>query len=145
MKKDQFRLIAPVFLVMILDLIFTMVGQSESYWANYKTVNEGSPLGFSLLSFNPLTFIVFFLIYLAIVYFLLKKLPLLLKLVLGVSLFLGHAWGSSSWLYRFYVMLHLPWNNFIYWYLTVGYFILVSFLAAIIIYPVIKKISKKTT
>ena len=135
MEKLPQKFIYPVILVMLFDFAFTFLGQSKGYWLNYSKVNEGSPLGFSLLSSHPLYFLLFCLFYLLLVIILMKKLPAFLASVFGLSLFLGHVWGSSSWLPRLFYKLGLynPNNIFSHWYFSVGYFIFISLISVLII------------
>ena len=63
LSKNNLLILAPVILVMILDLVFTLVGQPAYYWQNYSFFNEGSPLG-QILMQNPVYFILFSIFYL---------------------------------------------------------------------------------
>jgi len=133
MKRVPRKFIYPVALVMVLDFLFTMIGQPSSYWANFSNVNEGSPLGFTLLNINPFLFLLFCAIYLLAMIILIRKLPLIIGAVLGLSLFLGHAWGSSSWVYPLFRKMGFAGGGFSRWYLAVGYFILISLITVLII------------
>lgn len=130
-SRSNSLILIPVIVVMVLDLIFTMVGQSNYYWQNYSLFNEASPLGALLLSLHPGYFILFFIFYLLFVLFLLVNLKRPLNIIAAVGFFLGHAWGSSSWIpilaYR-YDLINV--NN---WYLTIGYFIIIAIISGLCI------------
>ena len=123
-SKPSILIFIPVILVMILDLTFTLVGQPDHYWENYSLLNESSPLGASLLSLHPGYFIVFFVFYFLFVLFLIVNLKRPLNIIVALSFFLGHAWGSSSWIpilaYR-YTSIYID-----SWYLMIGYFIIIA-------------------
>lgn len=102
----------------IFDLIFTLLGQPQVYWRNYGAVAEGSPGGLFLLSIHPLAFIGVFAVYLLLVSLVLKKWKNSYTYILGIALFAGHAWGSSSWIP---LLFHSS-----SWYCMIGYFIFVS-------------------
>lgn len=140
MKKFPVQLIYPVLTVMLFDFAFTMYGQPDSYWTNYANVNEGSPLGFNLLSQNPIFFILFFVLYLVIVNVLLRILPVLPSLILGISLFLGHAWGSGSWVPYILLKQGIADTQFLRWYSVIVYFIFLSTLTSFFILRFIKQI-----
>ncbi len=133
MRRIPKKFIYPVALVMVLDFLFTMIGQPSSYWANFSNVNEGSPLGFNLLRINPLFFLIFCAIYLLAMIILIRKLPLFIGATLALSLFLGHVWGSSSWVYTLFRKMGFAGGGFSRWYLVVGYFILISIISVLII------------
>jgi len=126
-SKQNILILIPLILVMILDLTFTLVGQPESYWYNYKFFNEGSPLGPVLMSYHPGYFILFFVFYLLFVLFLATNLPRPLNIIVAIGFFLGHAWGSSSWMqviiYRF---LSIRINE---WYSVIGYFVIIAIIS----------------
>ena len=118
----------PLILVMILDLIFTLAGQSKYYWQNYTLFNEGSPLGPVLLSFHPGYFVLFFVFYLLFVLFLTTNLMKPLNIMAAVAFFLGHAWGSSSWVPTlFYKLTGVETTDG--WCLTIGYFIIIAIIS----------------
>ncbi len=126
-SKSNIPFIVPVVLVMALDLIFTLAGQSEYYWQNYGLFNEGGPLGASLLVLHPGYFILFFIFYLLFVSFLIINLKRPLNIIVALSFFLGHAWGSSTWvpsLAHRYITVYID-----SWYLTIGYFIIIAAIA----------------
>jgi len=130
-SKSNILILVPLILVMVLDLIFTLVGQSNYYWQNYSLFNEGSPLGASLLSLHPGYFIVFFIFYLLFVSFLLVNLKRPLNIIVALSFFLGHVWGSSSWVPSLvcrYTSIYID-----SWYLIVGYFIIIAIISGICI------------
>ena len=138
MNKFPEQVIPPILLVMVFDLVFTILGQPKGYWGNYSLVNEGSPLGFSLLSRTPFLFIVFFVFYLVVVYFLLKKLPIIFSLPLAITLFIGHVWGSSTWLPILYRNIGFETFAFYNCWLKIGYFIILAMITSFFILRVRK-------
>lgn len=125
-NKLENKYLYPVVLVLFLDFLFTLIGQPSEYWRSFSSVNEGSPLGFITLKVNPLLFVFFGLLYLTVMVILIKKLPLLLGEVLALSLYLGHIWGSSSWLQTLCQKLGYLSIGFSYWYLNIAYFFLIA-------------------
>jgi len=96
-SKNNLTILTPMILVMVLDLVFTLVGQPKGYWQDYGLFNEASPLGQALM-LHPAYFILFFIFYLVFVIFLAGLLLKPFNIMVGVGFFLGHAWGSSTWL-----------------------------------------------
>jgi len=133
MKRIPFKYIYPVILVMCLDFLFTMIGQPANYWTDFSYVNEGSPLGFNLLKINPFYFLIFCLIYLLAMVVLIKKLPFKIGAILALSLFLGHSWGSSSWVYYLFQKMGFKMAMFFDWYLIVGYLAIISMISVFLI------------
>jgi len=127
-SKSNILIVIPVILVMILDLTFTLVGQPEYYWQNYEFFNEGSPLGFILFSHHPAYFVLFFAIYLLLVLVLVTNLMRPFNIMVAVAFFLGHSWGSSSWVPAiFYKLTGI--DTIDSWYLIIGYFIVVAIIS----------------
>ncbi len=123
-SKQNVLILSPVILVMVLDFAFTLVGQPKYYWGNYLFFNEGSPLGKILLSWHPAYFILFFILYLFFVLFLIINLKRPLNIMVAIGFFLGHVWGSASWvplLFPRFFQVQIE-----SWYLTIGYFIIIS-------------------
>jgi len=138
-RKSLSVLIYPILLVILLDVIFTLLGQPPQYWQSYSLVREGSPLGVSFLQASPFIFVLFMLAYTCLIVFLLKKLPRFWSLILGLTVYSGHLYGSGTWIYVLYLKSRLPDSPFAHWYLTIGYYIIISFISVLIVY---KKISK---
>jgi hypothetical protein len=141
--KSNILLVAPVIFVMLLDLFFTFWGQPEIYWQNFSFFSEGSPLG-QFLMLNPLYFFVFFAFYLVFVTVLTGVLPRPLNFIVALSFYLGHIWGSSSWLDTiFYKLTGIMITGSIYWYLNVGYLIIISIVSGIFWNSYIKSLIDK--
>lgn len=102
----------------LVDMIVTLAGQPRAYWSDFTKVSEGSPGGIALLTIHPLAFIGVFIIYLAIVTVIFRRWSNALTYIAGIAFFVGHAWGSSSW-----IPLFLGAYN---WYAMIAYFILIS-------------------
>lgn len=118
---------------MCLDFLFTMIGQPSNYWTDFSYVNEGSPLGFNLLKINPIYFLIFCLLYLLTMVVLIKKLPFKIGAILALSLFLGHSWGSSSWVYHLFQKIGFETTMFSHWYLTIGYLTIISMISVFLV------------
>jgi hypothetical protein len=130
-SKTNIWLTAPLVLAMLLDGIFTLVGQPDIYWQNYSFFNEGSPLG-QILMLNPLYFISFFIVYLILVAVLTTNLKRPFNIMVWLGFFLGHVWGASTWTYTIFTDL-----TGIYtvssWYLVVGYIVIISVITSFFI------------
>jgi hypothetical protein len=138
-SKNNLFILAPVLLVMILDLIFTMTGQPDYYWQNHAFTNEGSPLGQIIMSANPVYFILFFVFYLVFVIVLVGLLPRPLNIMTGLGFLFGHIWGSSTWLGTIYEKLigdYFTGND---WYLKIGYFIAIAIISGAFVDKWLKK------
>lgn len=125
LSKNNFLIIAPLILVMVLDLVFTMAGQPAYYWQDYSFFNEGSPLGQTLM-LNPVYFISFSIFYLFFVIFLISFLPKPFNIMTAIAFFLGHVWASSSWLGTFFYKITGNYFTGDVWYLNIGYFIIIA-------------------
>jgi hypothetical protein len=145
MRRFPKQFIYPVILVMVIDFIFTLIGQPASYWTNSSSVNEGSPLGVGLLTINPIYFLIFCIIYLLIIIFLIRKLPLFFGGILALSLFLGHSYGSGSWVYTLLHRLGFDLGNFSQWYFTIGYFIVISIISVLMVRKTFKTPQKDSS
>lgn len=141
-KKLPLAIIYPTLLVMALDLIFTLAGQSSKYWTSFTSINESSPLGYYLLS-NPLFFIVAFIGYLFLVFFLLRNvLPKKIGFAVGIAFFIIHVWGSSSWVdYLIEKGFSISLTVSQYWIVTVTYLIIISIIFSYCYYPYLKNIN----
>ena len=128
-SKLNILIVAPVILVMALDTFFTLFGQSESYWHNYNFFNEGSPLGQTLM-LNPLYFISFMVVYIILTLILITSLKKPFNIILGIGLFLGHSWGSASWIPIIFYKL-IGNHDINEWYLTISYFIIISIVSGL--------------
>ncbi|GAB4158541.1 MAG: hypothetical protein Fur003_2370 [Candidatus Dojkabacteria bacterium] len=144
MKLDKLPkpIIPPIIAAIFCDLFFTLLGQPDSYWNDASKVSEGSPLGVLTLSNSPFTFILFMILYALFIIFLLKKLNFRLALPLGITVALGHIYGSSSWisLLTYKVLGHD--KAFLSWYLLIGYLGLWACLFSWVIYKMIKGINE---
>lgn len=130
--KSNILILTPLILVMLLDLIFTLAGQPEYYWQNYNLFNEGSPLGPIVLAHHPGYFVLFFAFYLLFVLFLTTNLKRPFNIMVAIGFFLGHAWGSASWVSTiFYRLTDVYFVNE--WYLIVGYFIFIAIISGFFI------------
>jgi len=109
---------------MVLDLVFTLIGQSQDYWRNFQFFNEANPLAGFLLSHSPAIFILFFCAYLIFILFLISNLKKPFNLIFYIFFFLIHSWGGSSWLSELFFSYQA--NYFTDWYLSMGYFVLIS-------------------
>ena len=123
-SKSNILILVPVILVMLLDGVFTLAGQPAQYWQNYHLFNEASPLG-QVLMLHPAYFVVFFVFYILFVMFLAANLKRPFNIIVALGFFLGHAWGSSTWVSTiFYKLTGVYAVND--WCLVVGYFIIIA-------------------
>lgn len=127
-SKSNILILFPLVLVMVLDLIFTLVGQPEIYWQNYSLFDEGSPLGPVLLSYHPGYFVLFFIFYLLFVLYLINNLPRPFNIMVAVGFFLGHVWGSVSWVSTIFYKLAGTYA-ISHWYLAISYFIIIAIIS----------------
>jgi hypothetical protein len=129
-SKQNILAVFPVVLVMVLDGIFTLAGQPDSYWQDYSSFNEGSPLG-QILMLNPVHFVAFFIFYLLIVLFLIVNIKRPFNIIVAMGFFLGHSWGSATWVRT--IIYNLTGTQADYWYSVVGYFIVVAIISGFFI------------
>jgi hypothetical protein len=97
-NKSNFIVLIPLILVMVVDIAFTIIGQSKDYWQNYSNFNEANPMGQILLSAGPIYTVIFSALYILLIIFLIKKLPKPLNIMIYIGFFVGHIWGGVSWL-----------------------------------------------
>ena len=128
MHLSKSAVCAPIILVMVLDLVFTMAGQPQCYWEDHSLCHESSPIGKLLLSIGPMYFIASFAMYMICILVLVIKLPRLLSSMLFIAVFLGHAWGGASWVPTLYKILPLTEINE--WYLCIGYFVCIAVISS---------------
>lgn len=114
----KWSLIFSLLIPALVDMIVTLVGQPRDYWNDFTKFFEGSPGGSALLAMHPLAFVGIFIIYLAIVAIIFRRWNNAITYIAGIALFVGHAWGSSSW-----IPLFLGAYN---WYAMIAYFIFIS-------------------
>ena len=121
--------IIAVLLPLVIDHIVTLIGQPAGYWRDFSLANEASPWKLLLIN-HPGLFLGWLFIYVIIVWFLASKLPGKLVLPLGLLAYTGYAWGSSSWIPRILQMLDIQYPDPFHWYVTIGYFVVLSFVLA---------------
>jgi hypothetical protein len=109
---------------MVLDLVFTLIGQSQDYWRNFQFFNEANPLAGFLLSHHPALFALFFFAYLSLVLLSIVNFKKPFNLIFYIFFFLIHVWGSSSWLSEIFFSYQR--NYLSDWYLNIGYLIFIS-------------------
>lgn len=131
-----------LFLVMMLDLVFTLACQPSHYWHNYEHLDELSPMGSMLLLLGPDRFLAAFLLYgVLILYFGVVRLPRQLGHSIFIGFLLAHSWGSVSWLPKFSAhVLLLEINK---WYLCCGYFAAIALVYGFCLY--LSRQSKQST
>jgi hypothetical protein len=139
-SRQNIFVLIPLILVMIIDFVFTVVGQPETYWQNHNYFNEGSPLG-QILMLNPAHFIIFFVFYILFVIVLAGILPRPVNITVALGFYLGHIWGSSTWLGTIFYKITGDEYILIYgsWYLTVGYFAAIAIISGFCINKWLKK------
>jgi len=92
--------VAPIAMA-CFDLVATLLGQTDEYWAgDYQTVLEANPVARVLLETHPATLILAFVPYLAVIAVLVGQLRVDLARSLALAFTLGHTFGASTWLLR---------------------------------------------
>ncbi len=120
MKSKSIFVIA-VLLPNVIDHIVTLLGQPSEYWQNYAKSNEAALI--TLLGHGPIIFIIGSIVYISILAFLLFKLPSKYSLPLGIFAFVGHAWGSASWIPGILYSHNINANE---WVVSLVYFLVLS-------------------
>jgi len=123
-SKENIFIVFPLALVTTLDLIFTLIGQSQDYWRNFQFFNEANLFARFLLSVNPALFVLLFFLYFALVLLFIFNLKKPFNLMLYIFFFLIHSWGSSSWLSELFFSYQVDYLKD--WYLHIGYFLFIS-------------------
>jgi len=98
-KRRLLLCIAPISLC-LLDHAVTLIGQSPLYWrGNYAVAEEGNSLFLRFLQKHPLVFeagvLAWILFFCAVICFV----PRRAALAVSAAIVLGHAWGTSTWIY----------------------------------------------
>jgi hypothetical protein len=146
--KTNYRLplslIISILLIVLCDVVFTLLGQPDSYWIDSAKVSEGSPLGVATLSSSPLAFIVFMSLYMIFWGFVLRIVNIKYSIPITIALAFGHIAGSSSWIgiltYKFFGHN----NNFLAWYIMLAYVSLFSLIIGYFIYKEIHSFNPKS-
>jgi hypothetical protein len=86
-----------VFIIILTDCCFTLLGQPVKYWLDYSKCWEGSFLGEKLLLWHPLIFTLVLVSWATFTAFLIRKLTLSFASIVFFALFLGHSLGAFSW------------------------------------------------
>ncbi len=126
-SKSNIVIFIPLILVIGLDLIFTTIGQPEYYWQNHSFFNELNPISQILLSAGPVYWILISVLYTMLVLFLIANLPKPLNIMTAVAFFLGHAWGSASWVSEIIYKFFFVETN--YWFVNIIYFIIIAIIS----------------
>ena len=89
----------PACIVCTADQVFTLIGQSKSYWKYDRSkANEANDLFNYLLQKGPWLFEFGIIIWMVLFTFLVMKTPPKIAKMISLSLIIGHSWGLSSWL-----------------------------------------------
>lgn len=137
-KSDGKDRLPPIFalppmMLIVVDGIFTLVGQPEGYWSGEVLPNESNPFASEWLIVHPALFLLGGLFYMVAVYLLMIKLRFVFAATLALNVYLWHIWGSSTWLFTLYVKAGLPVFDDLWWWLNVVYLSLVSIITVFII------------
>jgi len=124
LSKKNFSILWPLILVMVLDLIFTLAGQPEIYWRNYKLYSESNPLAAFLLGKHPMLFILAYIFYLLFILVLSANLKRPFSFILIISVFLIHVWATTSWVPTLAYRLFAPKINW--FYLSAAYLVFIG-------------------
>lgn len=103
----------PVLYAMGLDASITLFFQPQEYWADPAHVQEANGTWAALLLHGPAVFGAVFLLYMAAVAGLMLWLRGALQKVLGMFVFLAHAYGAASW-------AHVAPGEESYWWVLLG-------------------------
>jgi hypothetical protein len=83
----------------IFDWINTFLGQPHSYWHRPETVNESNGLSYFFLSRGYMSFCIYEVAYIAVIFLLVSILPRMPALVCVFAFIFGHFAGASNWFY----------------------------------------------
>jgi hypothetical protein len=98
MKRERLWLCVAPAALCLLDYSLTLLGQPATYWAgNYASYNEDDPLGGWALGKHPLAFLVYMLLWIALVSAPVLVLPRSLAKIVSLAVAMGHATGAASW------------------------------------------------
>lgn len=117
----------------LTDGVVTILGQSNEYWSQNRTVNEASPAYYFLLA-SPWLYILGAFFWFVIWYLVFKRLKEPFNLWLMFLFMAGHSWGSSSWIMRmlresgFYAVGNQV-SVMVAWSVLILYFALIAFVA----------------
>ena len=129
LSKQNLRVLWPLILVMVLDLIFTLAGQPEIYWRNYKLYNESNPLAAFFMEKHPILFIFAYILYFLFILFLSANLKRPLSFMLIISVFLIHAWATTSWVPT---LLYSTFSSKINWfYSSIAYLVFIGLITGL--------------
>jgi hypothetical protein len=100
--KNKIIDFSPIFLVILLDAVFTVLGQPKAYWENFTNSNEANPIASILLGSTPIIFFIGVLIYSCLLFLVTVKLKKRFRITFAIFLFLAHFFGSASWILHIY-------------------------------------------
>lgn len=83
----------------LFDGAFTLIGQGKSYWLNTTVASDASPAYYFLVA-SPWFFLIGSVLWFIFWYWIFKKLSESFKLFLMILFIVGHAWGSTSWIWK---------------------------------------------
>ena len=126
LSKRNLSILWPLILVMVLDLIFTLSGQPEIYWRNYKLYNESNPLAAFLMGKHPALFILAYIFYFLFVLILAANAKRPFSFILVITVFLIHAWASTSWVPTLAYRLFSPEIKIDWFYSSIAYLIFIG-------------------
>jgi hypothetical protein len=93
----------PILTLLVIDAVFTIIGQTEAYWSQQKPA-ESNPVIHHLLGFssNIVWVVVIFGLYFVLVDYLLNRTRSFINITLRLAFFLGHFTGAILW----YIILY---------------------------------------
>jgi hypothetical protein len=101
MKKYRLWLCVPSVLLPMADFWITLFGQPASYWSDFSTAREASPIWAPMMQIHPAFFFACHLGYLAIICALIIYAPKRLVLPTALMVCLWHILGFSSWVFDY--------------------------------------------
>lgn len=118
---------------MLTDGIMTLVGQSPSYWSNFKSANEMSPAYFFMAA-HPLLFILGGVAWFIGLYWLFLRLKHPFNLMIACTFITGNTWGSTSWITKLmrdngFLVTTNRFSILLSWTVLIIYFVVIGILA----------------
>ncbi|OJJ22424.1 hypothetical protein BKI52_07015 [marine bacterium AO1-C] len=122
-RKNSIWLAAPAVFLAVIDILFTLKGQSKFYWSgHFVMANEQAPHAYYLMRQHPFLFLAVLPLYFGIITLLGIYLPERVARVCMLTFVIGHTWGASSWL-----QLYFNYWMFLLFFLTISWVTLFCF------------------
>jgi hypothetical protein len=97
--RNRKWLIAPIWLLLAIDVTLTLAGQPDEYWrGDFGTAMESNPLAHPVLARGPLPFVLLAVAWALVLGISVALIPIRLAPWIAVVSTMGHAVGASTWL-----------------------------------------------